>query len=81
MWSACSRACATRGGRTWPRVVLDGTVVRAHHKAAGAPKKGGPARERDRREALGRSRGGFGTEACAACDAAGRPLAFALLPG
>jgi transposase len=24
-------------------VVLDGTVVRAHHKAAGAPKKGGPA--------------------------------------
>jgi transposase len=42
---------------------------------------GGTSRERDRREAPGRSRGGFGTKACAACDAAGRPLAFALLPG
>ena len=61
-------------------VFLDVTVVRAHHKAAGTPKRGA-SRERDRREALGRSRGGLGTKVCAACDAAGRPLAFALLPG
>lgn len=31
--------------------------------------------------ALGRSRGGYGTKACAICDAKGRALAFALLPG
>lgn len=31
--------------------------------------------------ALGRSRGGYGTKACAACDARGRPLGFARLPG
>jgi transposase len=55
-------------------VLMDGTVIRAHQKAAGA--RGGR-----RGHALGRSRGGFSTKACAACDAAGRPLAFALLPG
>ncbi len=31
--------------------------------------------------ALGRSRGGFGTKACLACDRLGRVLAFRLLPG
>lgn len=31
--------------------------------------------------ALGRSRGGFGTKACLACDAAGQALAFRFLPG
>ena len=30
---------------------------------------------------MGRSRGGFGTKACAICDAPGRALAFALLSG
>ena len=55
-------------------VFVDGTVIRAHQKAAGG--RGG-----GRANALGRSRGGFSTKACAACDAAGRPLAFALLPG
>jgi transposase len=30
--------------------------------------------------ALGRSRGGYGTKACAVCDARGRPLGFALIP-
>ena len=32
-------------------------------------------------QALGRSRGGYGTKACAVCDARGRPLGFALIPG
>jgi transposase len=31
--------------------------------------------------ALGRSRGGYGTKACAVCDAQARPLGFALIPG
>jgi transposase len=32
-------------------------------------------------QALGRSRGGYGTKVVAACDAAGRALAFLLAPG
>src|SRR3982750_2851730 len=60
---------------------LDGTSVRAHPKAAGAPKTGATSRERDRREALGRSRGGFGTKACVIADGRGRAVAFALAPG
>jgi transposase len=33
------------------------------------------------REALGRSRGGYGTQACVITDGAGRPISFALAPG
>lgn len=32
-------------------------------------------------QALGRSRGGYGTKACAVCDGRGRALAFHLVPG
>jgi transposase len=60
---------------------LDGTSIRAHHKAAGAPKKGGSGAQRDGREALGRSRGGYGTKACVITDGAGRAISFALAPG
>src|SRR5215203_1593451 len=60
---------------------LDGTSIRAHQKAAGAaPKRGSPA-ERDTREALGRSRGGYGTKACVIADGLGRAVAFILAPG
>lgn len=59
---------------------LDGTSIRAHPKAAGAPKRG-TSRQRNRREALGRSRGGFGTKACVIADGRGRAVAFALSPG
>lgn len=54
-------------------VFLDGTSIRAHQKAAGA--KGAAV------HALGRSRGGYGTKACTVCDAQGRALGFALIPG
>ena len=33
------------------------------------------------REALGRSRGGYGTKACVIADGSGRAIAFALAPG
>lgn len=33
------------------------------------------------RQALGRSRGGYGTKACAICDGGGRALGFVLIPG
>jgi transposase len=37
--------------------------------------------QRDKREALGRSRGGFGSKACVIADASGRAIGFALAPG
>src|SRR3954469_24991569 len=43
--------------------------------------KRGTSRQRDRREALGRSRGGSGTKACVIADGRGRAVAFALAPG
>ena len=60
---------------------LDGTSIRAHHKAAGAEKKGANSKGRDEREALGRSRGGYGTKACVIADGLGRAVAFILAPG
>src|SRR6187549_2483698 len=46
-----------------------------------AHKKGVDSHERDVREALGRSRGGYGTKACVIADGRGRAIAFALAPG
>ncbi len=60
---------------------LDGTSIRAHQKAAGAARNGGSQAERDTSEALGRSRGGYGTKACVIADGLGRAVAFILAPG
>ena len=60
---------------------LDGTSIRAHHKAAGAGEKRANSKGRDEREALGRSRGGYGTKACVIADGLGRAVAFILAPG
>ena len=60
---------------------LDGTSVRAHQKAAGAAAKRGDRTRRGAGEALGRSRGGYGTKACVIADGAGRAIAFRLAPG
>src|SRR5690349_7931034 len=46
-----------------------------------ARKKGFNSRQRDVREALGRSRGGYGTKACVIADGRGRAIAVALAPG
>jgi transposase len=62
-------------------VFIDGTTIRAQHKAAGAQKRGAGGRERDRREALGRSRGGWGTKVCVIADGCGRAIRFAPAPG
>src|SRR5215207_3493467 len=43
--------------------------------------KRGTSTERDEREALGRSRGGYGTKACVIADGLGRAVAFILAPG
>ncbi|MGG5819332.1 IS5 family transposase [Falsiroseomonas sp. HW251] len=60
---------------------LDGTSIRAHQKAAGATKKNADLAQRTPGEALGRSRGGYGTKASVIADSAGRAIAFALAPG
>ena len=56
-------------------VFIDSTVIRAHACAAGAA---GSCAEN---EALGRSRGGFGTKIHAVTDAPGNPLDFILTGG
>jgi transposase len=58
-------------------VFLDGSTIRAHQKAAGAAKKGASSAQRDKREALGRSRG----KASVIVDGSGRAVGFALAPG
>ena len=55
-------------------VSIDGTVVRAHRKAAGAI--GGT-----RRQGIGRSRGGLTSKVVAITDALGYAVRFVILPG
>ena len=63
--------------RIWPR----------RHQRPSAPESrrgsqnGSTSAQRDHREALGRSRGGYGTKACVVTDAIGRAVAFVLAPG
>ena len=56
-------------------IFIDSTVIRAHPCAAGAVASTAEA------EALGRSRGGFGTKIHAITDALGNPLNFVLTGG
>src|SRR3954447_22737765 len=61
--------------------------VSGRHQHPGSPqgsgrgKKGATSKQRDEREALGRSRGGYGTKACVIADGLGRAVAFILAPG
>src|SRR3954471_10015631 len=61
--------------------------VSGRHQHPGSPqgggrgKKGANSTARDEREALGRSRGGYGTKACVIADGLGRAVAFILAPG
>lgn len=56
-------------------VFIDSTIIRAHPCAAGA------AGSNAENEALGRSRGGFGTKVRTITDALGNPLDFVLTGG
>jgi transposase len=56
-------------------LILDSTMIRAHQHAAGAIKKEGVD------QALGRSRGGFGTKLHIAVDGLGNPVEFILTGG
>ena len=59
---------------------LDTTSVRRTTRRRGRPKRGNCAGNGGG-EALGRSRGGYGTKAVVIADGAGRPVAFRLAPG
>src|ERR671911_2607031 len=78
-------AVAGVGAAAWRGRGRDGLPRR--HQHPGAPQgrrrgqKGGTSAQRDAREGLGRSRGGFGTKACVIADASGRAIGFALAPG
>ena len=61
-------------------LMLDSTVVRAHACAAGA-KKGADGTGGQEDQALGRSRGGFGTKIHIATDGLGNPVRFSLTAG
>lgn len=56
-------------------VSMDGSIIRAHACAAGA------ANSTAEKEALGRSKGGFGCKVHALCDALGMPLKYILTGG
>ena len=79
--SVYGRYAAWRNQGVWPRllahlqaapdrsaVLLDSPIGRAHASAAGAPKN------KEAESALGRSRGGFGTQIPILADRRGRPL-------
>ncbi|WP_431272477.1 IS5 family transposase [Dankookia sp. P2] len=72
--SALRQMADARGGIDWEVHMVDGTNIRAHRHAAGG--KGG-----QHAQALGRSRGGFGSKLHLRCDRRGRPMAFVLTPG
>ena len=73
VWQALHTACSHLPD--WQSILIDSTVVRAHPCAAGAVESSAEA------EALGRSRGGFGTKIHAITDALGNPLDFVLTGG
>jgi transposase len=81
VWERLLELMQAHGGVQLGMAFLDGTNIRAHHKAAGAVKNGRTPAQRDKDEGLGRSRGGFGTKACVLADASGRAIGFALAPG
>src|SRR5688500_13028741 len=75
VWERLHRLAQQHGGREL------GTVIRAHQKAAGARKEGRTPEASAAAQALGRSRGGYGTKGHVLADAGGRAIAFVLTPG
>ena len=80
MWPRLLEAAQARGVELG-MAFLDGTSIRAHPKAAGAPKKGGPRASGTAARRSAARAAGFGTKACVIADGRGRAVAFALAPG
>jgi transposase len=73
VWDVLLQALADAGGDADLLQMVDSTIIRAHHCAAG----GGAGRS----QALGRSRGGFSTKVHLRAIAHGLPIGVALTPG
>src|ERR687897_1754560 len=78
-------AVAGVGAAAWRGRGRGGLPRRHQHPSAPQGRRRGQKRgrsaQRDAREGLGRSRGGFGTKACVIANASGRAIGFALAPG
>jgi transposase len=81
VWEGLHRLVQERRGLELGMVFLDGTVIRAHQKAAGARKNDLAPAASAEAQALGRSRGGYGTKGHVLADASGRAMAFVVTPG
>src|SRR3954467_12572628 len=81
VWERLHRLAQECHGLELGMVFLDGTVIRAHQKAAGARKQGRTPAASAEAQALGRSRGGYGTKGHVLANAGGRAIAFAVTPG
>ncbi len=85
VWERLLLLAQERGGPGARGPTRDDVSGRHQHPRAPQGRRGGPQRgssaERDSREALGRSRGGYGTKACVIADGLGRAVAFILAPG
>ncbi len=81
VWDRLHRLAQERRGTELGMVFLDGTVIRAQQKAAGARKEGLTREAGAAAQALGRSRGGYGTKGHVLADALGRAIAFVITPG
>ena len=79
LWDVLLEALAGRGAVPDSVQMIDSTIVRAHHCAAGA-KKGG-RRDSARHQGLGRSRGGLTTKVHVRANAAGLPVGLVITPG
>ena len=73
VWDVILEGLAGSGVSDAALQMIDATIIRAHHCAAGG--KGGPA------QALGRSRGGFSTKINARTSAEGLPIGVVITPG
>ena len=62
-------------------VMVDGTFVKVHQHATGAPKNGASSEESRVNQAIGKSRGGLNTKLMAVTDRRGRLVTFSLVPG
>ncbi|HET6844488.1 MAG TPA: IS5 family transposase [Candidatus Angelobacter sp.] len=74
VWDVILEGLAGSGVSDAALQMIDATIIRAHHCAAGG--KGGPERN-----ALGRSRGGFSTKINARTNAEGLPIGVVITPG
>lgn len=75
LFAAVQQQADARGHLDWGLHFVDGTIIRAHQHAAGAPSKDPTA------EALGRSQGGFSTKVHLRAEGGGNLITLVLTPG